>query len=329
MTVAEPAWPVRCPVDDQWANPQESSCRECRQPLAPLRALSSLAREELALAAVARSEELAVEHVERAEALVAQSEDFLADAATALVAAGAIAPAISRMEAAVRLAPRREDIGARLAALRTESAQPAPKSKALRRTPSPLVVALVSAPLVVALGAFGAIYLSRPDSTATPSSSAVAIGPSSSPDETSNPTATPTSSPDDATAPPSPRPERDLVETIRLAMQPLDSATVISIEHMGSGVIQVSGVVPDALTRDAIIRAVSGTSGVDSVIDDGLLVKPTERTVFVLDGDTLWTIAQRTYGDGAQWRRIASANPGIDPRRLEVRDELVVPDAMP
>jgi nucleoid-associated protein YgaU len=42
-------------------------------------------------------------------------------------------------------------------------------------------------------------------------------------------------------------------------------------------------------------------------------------------GDTLWSIAQRTYGDGKRWRDIAAANPGIEPTRLKVGQTLVLP----
>jgi 5'-nucleotidase len=47
----------------------------------------------------------------------------------------------------------------------------------------------------------------------------------------------------------------------------------------------------------------------------------------VVAGDTLWDIAERVYGDGAKWRMIADANPGIRPHRIHVGDTLNIPPA--
>lgn len=48
-------------------------------------------------------------------------------------------------------------------------------------------------------------------------------------------------------------------------------------------------------------------------------------TVTVNAGDSLWAIAQRVYGDGSQWGRIADANGIRDPRRLAVGAVLTIP----
>ena len=45
----------------------------------------------------------------------------------------------------------------------------------------------------------------------------------------------------------------------------------------------------------------------------------------VKKGDTLYSIARQRYGDGKQWQRIASANPGISPSTLRVGQTLVIP----
>jgi 5'-nucleotidase/UDP-sugar diphosphatase len=52
-----------------------------------------------------------------------------------------------------------------------------------------------------------------------------------------------------------------------------------------------------------------------------------ETTHTVVAGDTLWDLAERYYGDGAHWRRIAEANGGIHPRALEIGATLVIPAA--
>ncbi len=45
----------------------------------------------------------------------------------------------------------------------------------------------------------------------------------------------------------------------------------------------------------------------------------------VKKGDTLYRIAKEHYGDGKQWQKIASANPGVSPQSLKVGQTLVLP----
>jgi nucleoid-associated protein YgaU len=45
----------------------------------------------------------------------------------------------------------------------------------------------------------------------------------------------------------------------------------------------------------------------------------------VKKGDTLFAIAKTQYGDGKQWQKIASANPGVSPSTLHVGQTLVIP----
>ncbi len=45
----------------------------------------------------------------------------------------------------------------------------------------------------------------------------------------------------------------------------------------------------------------------------------------VKKGDTLWKIAASNYGNGNQWQRIASANPGLSPTSLKVGQTIVIP----
>lgn len=49
------------------------------------------------------------------------------------------------------------------------------------------------------------------------------------------------------------------------------------------------------------------------------------RRYTVVKGDTLWAIAVRFYGDGNQWRRIATVNNVTDPRTLRVGAVLTIP----
>ena len=49
------------------------------------------------------------------------------------------------------------------------------------------------------------------------------------------------------------------------------------------------------------------------------------RTYTVKSGDTLWDIAVSHYGDGRQYRKIASANNIADPNRIDAGLELTIP----
>ncbi|HEY8005654.1 MAG TPA: LysM domain-containing protein [Methylocella sp.] len=44
--------------------------------------------------------------------------------------------------------------------------------------------------------------------------------------------------------------------------------------------------------------------------------------------DSLRGIAVQFYGDARQWRRISTANPGLDPRRLRIGQEIKLPAAL-
>jgi 5'-nucleotidase len=42
-------------------------------------------------------------------------------------------------------------------------------------------------------------------------------------------------------------------------------------------------------------------------------------------GDTLYSIARKSYGDGKQWQKIAAANPGLRPESLKVGQTIQIP----
>ena len=50
-----------------------------------------------------------------------------------------------------------------------------------------------------------------------------------------------------------------------------------------------------------------------------------ETTHTVRHGETLFSIAKATYGDGKKWKQIVSANPGVSPSKLKVGQVLVMP----
>jgi len=43
------------------------------------------------------------------------------------------------------------------------------------------------------------------------------------------------------------------------------------------------------------------------------------------EGDNLWLLAYREYGDPSFWRLIAKANEIDEPRRVEIGKELILP----
>ncbi len=88
-------------------------------------------------------------------------------------------------------------------------------------------------------------------------------------------------------------------------------------------------VAPD-LPTDPNVLAQGGVGGpsVQGEIGEGAMTAPVTDTSLnyaVVKGDTLWTIAERTYGDGFAWKDIAKANGVSDPEKLEVGTKLVIP----
>lgn len=53
--------------------------------------------------------------------------------------------------------------------------------------------------------------------------------------------------------------------------------------------------------------------------------QPAARTYTVRKGDTLWAIAQREYGSGQRWVDIAGANPSVDPKKLAIGQQIILP----
>lgn len=68
------------------------------------------------------------------------------------------------------------------------------------------------------------------------------------------------------------------------------------------------------------------TEGAPPAMAIGVADPPAANRYHVIQrGDTLWSIARRTYGSGQKYRDIAEANPGILARRLYVGQRLVLP----
>jgi nucleoid-associated protein YgaU len=72
------------------------------------------------------------------------------------------------------------------------------------------------------------------------------------------------------------------------------------------------------------------TAGLDRPAPDTKLVDPAPvrggGTKYVVKkGDTLWSIAVRTYNDGKQYKKIVAANPSIKGERVLVGQTIILP----
>lgn len=49
------------------------------------------------------------------------------------------------------------------------------------------------------------------------------------------------------------------------------------------------------------------------------------KAAIIKQGDTLWALAVKHYGDGTRWREIATANGIADPRKLKIGQNITIP----
>lgn len=319
------AWPVQCPVDQRWLTDGDS-CPDCGSPLAPVRALNELASTLLDEAATSADPDTAARLVSQAATLVPSTEPFEVAAADALERAGRPDLALGRVEAAIRIAPRRADLQKRAAALRGRPFTRPQARKAASR--GRLVIAGV---VLLALGLAGGGLVDRSIAqsleqgpTASPAPVALATGgpgtsspaPSSSPVAPASPTPTSTSSPT-ATYEPARLVRGALAADLRL------SSDSLAVEQIGT-TVRISGPVADAAAMarlQELIRRVSPSVNVD--LSGVTFASP--RYVYVQPGDTLWSIAARAYGNPRLWLAIAAANPSIEPPRIQPGQRLVLP----
>ena len=54
--------------------------------------------------------------------------------------------------------------------------------------------------------------------------------------------------------------------------------------------------------------------------------EPAQRTYTIRKGDNLWKIAKDVYGDGQRWVDIRDANPGLNPKKMAIGQEIILPD---
>lgn len=69
-----------------------------------------------------------------------------------------------------------------------------------------------------------------------------------------------------------------------------------------------------------------GAAGANDDQPADQIVEPaTQRVYMVRKNDTLWSIAADYYGDGQRWRDILTANPGLEPTKMRVGQQLILP----
>lgn len=79
------------------------------------------------------------------------------------------------------------------------------------------------------------------------------------------------------------------------------------------------------------VPTVESVEGLISVSDPVLSERPAEEAPqsgakeVVNSKTTLWSLAVKYYQDGTQWTKIAAANGNIDPKKLQVGMELIIP----
>ena len=96
---------------------------------------------------------------------------------------------------------------------------------------------------------------------------------------------------------------------------------------MNAGVTDISVVPPAPVAAPAPIA-----TPVQPVVSDAptqapapVAAAPAGGKYTVQKGDTLWKIATASYGDGKQWQKIASANPGLSPSSLKAGQTIMIP----
>ena len=82
-----------------------------------------------------------------------------------------------------------------------------------------------------------------------------------------------------------------------------------------AGPISGAPVQPDAFAEPAIAQTPSYAAPAGGATGSYTVRK----------GDTLFSIAKSSYGNGNQWQRIASANPGLAPSTLKAGQKIMIP----
>jgi 5'-nucleotidase len=60
-------------------------------------------------------------------------------------------------------------------------------------------------------------------------------------------------------------------------------------------------------------------------VTPAMTASPAGQKYTVKKGDTLWKISARHYGNPKEWKKIAEANPKINPNKLKAGQVIVIP----
>ena len=80
-----------------------------------------------------------------------------------------------------------------------------------------------------------------------------------------------------------------------------------------------------------VLPSISPTSSPKIIAQGQIIATSTSRVTFtdtkytIKDGDSLWDIAVKAYGDGYAWVKIAKANNIINPDIINVDNDLIIP----
>ncbi|ODR99466.1 peptidase M23 [Methyloceanibacter methanicus] len=125
--------------------------------------------------------------------------------------------------------------------------------------------------------------------------------------------------------------ETDAAEAIAKEVGDPSLADKIKVEVDGE-TVKVTGDVPDQATREKIIVAAGNVEGISKVDED---LKPADDSPegkfhTVVKGDTLWAIAEKSYGDGSKYMTIFEANKPMlsHPDKIYPGQVLRIPTAM-
>ena len=70
-----------------------------------------------------------------------------------------------------------------------------------------------------------------------------------------------------------------------------------------------------------------GTDPIEPMGEPEVIAEPTPvRTYTIKKGDNFWKIAKDVYGDPMRMADIEKANPNINPKKLQIGDEIVLPE---
>ena len=113
---------------------------------------------------------------------------------------------------------------------------------------------------------------------------------------------------------------QDSGDPVRLIISGSDINDAFLIEDVSETLAEGDRDVGLALTlREYKFKsALAALAGESAAVQKRTDERVTPRTYTVKQGDTLWDIACRFYGDGTKWRAIAAKNGVPDPRKLQV-----------